>query len=491
MMSSILSVLLLAGLVSGIPLIDAVKQKNKAAVQALLQKRADVNASEGDGATALHWAAYRDDAEIVDLLIRAGAKVNAANDLKITPLYLASVNGNVAIVERLLKAGAHPEAASETGVTPLMEAARTGSVGAVRALLDYEAKVNVKETDRQQTALMWAAGQKHPEVVKVLIERGADVHAKSGVRRLTVMDSGQRRTKAARDGASQIDVGGSSALLFAAQSGDAESIKLLLNGGANVNDTAGDGKTALVLAAFSHNTAAAQALLEGGADPDAGGAGYTALHAAALRGDLSTVKALLAKGANPNVRLTKGTPVQRFSSHWTLPGTWVGGTPLFVAALYLEVDIVRELLKAGADHTIAIEGGTTPLLAAAGIAVENESRPSDLVRFSIVGEDSPSIPRLEAEVLELARLLLDAGADVNQTNETGDTALHGAAGASMPSVIQLLADKGATLDVKNKEGQTPLALTQPRTGQRGRGPQTPNPAAKAAEELLRKLGASQ
>src|SRR5215467_2957184 len=105
---------------SDVSLIDAVKQKNLPMVRALLQKHADVNAQEGDGATALHWAVYRDDSELVDLLIKAGARVNTANDLSITPLYLAAVNGNAAIVDKLLKAGANPEAASEAGVTPLM-----------------------------------------------------------------------------------------------------------------------------------------------------------------------------------------------------------------------------------------------------------------------------------------------------------------------------------------------------------------------------------
>src|SRR5436853_2616584 len=222
MRSKIVSVVaLIVLLASSVPaaensLVDAVKQKNATAVKALLQKRVDVNAPEGDGATALHWAAYRDDLEMVNLLIGAGARVNVANDLKITPLALAAANGNGAIVERLLKAGAEPDAASEAGVTPLMQAARVGSAESVRALIDHEANVNVKENDRQQTPLMWAASQGHPGVVKILLDHGADVKARTRVRNLTIVDSSAPRIKASRDGAKQIDSGSSTALIFAA-----------------------------------------------------------------------------------------------------------------------------------------------------------------------------------------------------------------------------------------------------------------------------------
>src|SRR5262249_19365654 len=250
-MSGILSLLLVGALLADASLIEAVKQRNVTAVKTLLQKRVDVNAAEGDGATALHWAVYRDDTQLVDLLIKAGAKVNAVNDLNITPLYLAGANGNGAIVERLLKAGANPEAASEAGVTPLMEAARSGSVAAVQSLISHEANVNAKENDRQQTALMWAVSQKHPDVVRLLLEHGADIHPKTRLRNVTVVTSSVPRIKASKDGAFPIEVGGSTALVFAALNGDVECAKLLLAAGANPNDTAADGNSALILATFN------------------------------------------------------------------------------------------------------------------------------------------------------------------------------------------------------------------------------------------------
>jgi ankyrin len=414
------------------------------------------------------------------MLLAAGARADAANDLSITPLHLAGAGGNVGIVRALLDKGANPNAPSATGVTALMEAARTGSVAAVHALLARGADVNVAERDRGQTALMWAVSRRHPNVVRVLIDHGANVQARTRTRPLTVMlDQGPRRTvKTSMQDARQIQAGGSTALLFAAQVGDARSAAMLIEAGADVNDTAADGRSALVLAAFAGHTEVVTTLVDAHADANADDAGYSALHAAALRGDGTAVDALLANGANPNARLTKGSPVRRFGSQWALPSTMNGATPLLVAATYLEVDIIRRLLAAGADHTIGLVNGTTPLLAAAGAAVEKEARPSDLVRWNIVDNDTPQVPRAEADVLLATTLLLDAGADVNQTNIDGDTALHAAAAAGMTTIIQLLADRGATLDVANKSGATPLALTQPR----GR-----EPGHKPAEELLRRL----
>jgi ankyrin repeat protein len=482
----------LALLFAASPLIDAVKQHDAVVVKELLEKHADVNAPDGDGATALHWAVYGDDAGLVDLLIGAGANVTVANDLAVTPLHLAGANGNAAIVARLLDKGADPNAASEAGVTPLMEAARSGNVDAVRTLLARGAHVNATERGRGQTALMWAVARRHPPVVGLLLEHGADVHVRTRVRPLTVMlDQGPRRTvKTSMQDARQIEAGGSTALVFAAETGDPASAALLLAAGANVNDTAADGSSALVRAAFAGHPAVARVLIEAGADVDAAGAGYTALHAATLRGDLATVKALLAQGASPDLPLTKGSPVRRFGSQWALPTPLTGATPLLVAATYLEVEVLRALLQARADHRPGLlRGGTTPLLAASGIAVEKETRPSDLARWNIVDSDTPSVPRDEKDVLAAVTVLLDAGADVNQRNDAGDTALHAAAASGMTTVIQLLAERDASLETRNEAGETPLALTLPRSRPDGRSVELPGNAA--AEQLLRRLGATQ
>ena len=473
-------------------LVEAVKQKNRTAVDSLLARGVDVNEPQPDGATALHWAAYWDDADTVDRLIAAGADANLANDLKVTPLALAAANGSATIVERLLRAGADPDAAGETGVTPLMEAARTGSLDAARVLLDFDANIDARTDDRQQTALMWAVVQEHPDVVGLLLEYGSDPHARTRTRRdLAMLNKVPSRTaKLSAEIATEIERGGNTAFLLAAQGGGLDSARILLGAGVEVNEAGADGNPPLVVAAFSGHGAFASWLLDEGADPNAAGGGYTALHAATLRSDLETVEILLAHGADPDIPMTKGSPLRRNGSQWALSSAWAGATPLLLAASYLELDVMRALLGGGASFAPALPDGTTPLLVAAGISVERRlNRPGlDHTDTSTdIGDDC--CDRVEDGILEAVGILLDAGADVNEANEAGDTAMHAAASGALTSVIQLLADRGADLNVQNLEGQTPLALTAGRGGGR-RGGGGPSPESQAAGELLRKLGAT-
>ena len=152
-----------------------------AAVQALIAKKADVNAPQADGATALHWAVYRGDRDLAAILLRAGANPKAANREGVTPLWLASVNGDARMVAALIEAGADPNETLPLGRTPLMLASRTGNVEAMKALLDNGANPNAKETLRGTTPMMWAADEGHEAAIKLLIERGADMNAKSNV----------------------------------------------------------------------------------------------------------------------------------------------------------------------------------------------------------------------------------------------------------------------------------------------------------------------
>lgn len=440
-------------------LVEAVKNQDRAAVRGLLKQRLDVNTPQPDGATALHWAVHWDDLETADLLIQAGANVNAANDYGVTPLWLACTNANAAIVEALLKAGANPNAARAAGESPLMTAARTGNVGAVKALLAYGADVNAKETRRGQTALMWAVAQKHLDNARVLIEHGADVGARSAA--------------------------GFTPLLFAAQQGDLDATRMLLAAGANVNETASDGSSVLLVATVSGHERLVRLLLDHGADPNADGAGFTALHwvagtwesssATELDGEafrvangllpnrLEWVKALLAHGANPNARLVKDPP--RFG-RFLAPLKRAGATPFLLAAVAGEPEIMRALVASGADPRLATNDETTPLMAAAGIGWSQ-----DLKRG--LSEGSP---------LETVQLILELepGLDVNATNASGETAMHGAANRGANAVIQFLVEKGARVDVKDKRGQTPLGIVQPSgTTVGGRS---------STAELLRKLG---
>ena len=291
-------------------LVAAVRNGDTALVRALVEQGIDVSAPGGDGATALHWAAYADDVETADLLIRAGAGVDATNDLGVTPLWVACTNGSADMVARLLEAGANPNVAPATGGTPLMRAVRTGNADAVESLLTAGADVNASEGARGQNALMWAVTQHHPSVARMLIERGADLEARTSVSRQLVLTCCQENNTDG-NGSIWIEQGGFTPLLFAARLGDRDAAGLLLAAGAHVDVATPGGTTALVVAAHSGHGALAALLLENGADPNAAGAGYTALHAAVLRDDPDLVEALLAYGANPNARLLRGTPARR------------------------------------------------------------------------------------------------------------------------------------------------------------------------------------
>lgn len=472
---------------AGGPLVDAVKRRDAAEVRALLADKVGVNDREGDGATALHWAVDTGDAELVDLLLAAGATPGLANDLGVTPLHLACAAADEALVTRLLRAGAAADPASAVGVTPLMEASRTGNIAVVKALLAAGASARAAEPARGQTALMWAVSRRHADIVQALLAASADVRAKTVARPVTVMrDRGPGRgAKTSVRHATPGLQGGSTGLHFAAQVGDAASARLLLGAKAPVDETSADGMTPLVLAAFSGHGDVARVLLEHGADANAAGAGYTALHAAAMRGDLPTTQALLAHGAQADPRLAKGSPVRRFASQWALPNTFIGATPLFIAAAYQEAAVVEALLKAGASPNVALPSGMTPLLVAAGVGFEKEVRPSDLARWNLVDSDFPEVPMAEPDVLATVQALVDAGADVNAVNGDGNTAMHPAASLGMVRVIQLLADHGAKLDVVNKNGRTPLDLATPRVDPRSKA----GLGSKAAEDLLKKLSA--
>ena len=274
--------------------------------------------------------------------------------------------------------------------------------------------------------------------------------------------------------------GGSTAILFAARSGDAESARLLIAAGADVNDALPDGASALVVAAHSGNSAVAKVLLDKGADANVAAVGYTALHAAVLRSDLDLVKALLAHQAGPNTQMTTGTPVRRNSQDFELPKTLIGATPYLLAAKFLEADIMRALAAAGADTRLPMKDGATPLMAAAGMGitapVQDEKRGTDRRGLAILdgGKVEP-----DSQVLEAVSAALALGSDINAVNPAGDTTVHIAAAQAYSEVVKLLASQGADLNVRNAKGLTPLAAVAARAGRQ------------SMVDLLRSLGASE
>jgi ankyrin repeat protein len=459
-----------------IRLVDAAKNQKKDEIRALLKQHIDVDAPYGDGTTALHWAAHWNDLEMAGLLIDGGANVNAQTDLGVTPLYLAAEIGSTAMTEKLFSAGANPNITAATGVSPLMLASRAGAPDVVRVLLAHKAEMNAREKQNEQTALMWATAQGHKEVVRILAKARADVNVRSKVIPMLVNRGGEGDSTKSVE---WVQSGGSTALLFAARRGDIESAKILLEFGANVNDTSADGNSALVIAAHSGNGEFARFLLEKGADPNAVGAGYTVLHAAVLKDDLELLKASLAHGANPNIPLTKGTPIRRQGPDFFLPASLIGATPFLLAAKYASVDMMHALVAAGADTKLATSNGTTPLMAAA-----NGDRRHQM---GLTGGDDDYEPQgADTKGPDVIKYLLDLGADVNAANQAGDTALHVAVAGKANTIIPLLVERGAILDTKNKRGQTPLALAS--VGAR-RGAAARKAQNNSTADLLRKLGA--
>jgi ankyrin repeat protein len=429
-------------------LVEAVKNRNAAAVRRLIQERTDVNAAEVDGTTALHWAARLNDAATVELLIGAGANATAANRYQVTPLSVAAMNGNAAIIRLLLTAGADANTALPGGETALMTTARTGNLEAVKLLLERGANVNAKEAGRGQTALMWAASEGHLDVVKTLLESGADVKARSE--------------------------GGFTPFLFAVREGRLEISKTLLAAGADISDAvptdnrprpAGTGSgrptglSAFLLAVQNAHYELALMLVERGVDPNMAPQGWTALHQitgvrkVGLYGSndpapegsgridsLEFVRQLIARGADVNARAKRRPPLG------TTQLNMAGATPLLLAARTADAVLMRELLKLGADPRISNADDTNLLMVAAGVGTNSP----------------PEDPGTESEVVEAVKIALDLGIDLNAVDKNGETAMHGAAYKQMPAAVRLLAERGAKVDVwnrKNRKGWTPLQIT--------------------------------
>ena len=426
--------------------IEAARRQDAVAVRALLDAGADVNRAQTDGATALHWAAYRADAGTAETLLAAGADPNALNQLGVTPLALACGNGDADMVRRLLEAGADAALTPPERPPVLLSCARTGNADAVAALIRAGADVNAREPIRGQTALMWAAAQRHAAVVEVLLNAGADVHARSRTRRRFVNIGDPNDHLNLYLGT--IEEGAATPLLFAARQGDAASARLLLAAGADAHDAGADRISALLTAAHGGHRELTALLLADGADSNDGSAGYTALHAAALRGDREMAAALLAAGAGPDARVTRGTPATRGGSDFILPQTLAGATPLLLAAKFLEADIFELLLAHGADRQLTLDDGTTPLMTAAGVL----SRPGLFDR-----RDRIAVVRAPDDdaALRMVRRLVDLGARVDAANVRGDTALHGAAVHDYHGVIRFLVENGARTAAANALGQTP------------------------------------
>lgn len=470
-------------------LADAARNGDLAGVEDLLRAGVAVDTAEPDGTTALHWAAYRDDAEMAARLIAAGADVNRLNAHGATSLSLACVNANPTLVEQLLEAGADA-ALMASGEPPLLTCARTGSVETVELLLGRGADPNIPDAWKAQTAVMWAAAENHVSVVETLIAHGADAD--------TAATSGE------------------TPLLFAVQLGHDATVRALLAAGADVTVTSPAGAPLTHVAAGAGHHALGPLLLDHGVDANAvDKQGQSALHAVVearrLRHEsrrttpghesFAFMERLIAGGAEVDARMV-APPPESESARPDEPdqaddadgaeeadeadgadeadeadgdagnpdeeteaaekeepspernvlgldgGTdLVEATPFLLAARAADLEAMRLLLAHDGDPLATTRGGNSALTLASGVV------------FLEGGFGQYSGPP-KSDVLEAVRMALELGADVNAANDREQTALHGAVYRAADDLIRFLVDAGARTDAEDAAGRTPLRLAE-------------------------------
>jgi uncharacterized protein len=462
------------------PLADLIQNGQRAAALAAIDDGADVNASQGDGTTPLHWAVYKVDRELVAELLDRGAKADVTNKYGSSPLAEAVKLGNLDLVRTLLDAGAHVESPNADGQTALMLAAGIGALDVAKLLVERGADVNAKEAWRDQTALILAVDGNFPELTQFLIDHGADVNVRASANDWESQITAEPR-------AQYRPVGGLTALLYAARSGCTRCVRSLLAAGADIDRPTPEGMTPLIIAIDNQAFDTARLLLDEGANPhlwDWYGrtALYVAVDMSTFRGRLShptsssetsandVVRLLLEAGVNPNAQLNMHRPSRggnsgRFADELLTTGT----TPLLRAAIGSDVDTVRLLLEHGALVDLPNVHGLTPLMAVAGFAAGRQFNAE-------LGQ---------ARAIELLDVLLAAGADVNAkitdsnpltarvgrqpssvTDREGQTALYGAARLGWVNVVEHLLANGADPNVKDARGLTPIDAAMGRTGGR-------------------------
>jgi ankyrin repeat protein len=465
-------------------LVEAVKNGDSPQIAALLAQKVNPNTPEPDGTTALHWAVRAGDATLMDRLLRLGANPQTANRYGVTPLYLACLNGSTQAIERLLKAGADVNTPSSEGETPLMTVARAGNVEAAKILLAHGADVYARETWHRQTALMYAAGESHPDMMRLLIAHGALVNDQDGIQKWERQTTAEPREK-------WLPTGQLTPLLFAARPGCVECAQVLVEHGAELNATDRDGITPMISAIINGHYDVAAFLAEHGANPNlADRTGRTPLYAAVdfhtmpqdnrpspkdIDNKVSSfelIQLLIAKGADVNAQLKTQQPYRAKLDRGDDTVLTTGTTPMLRAAKAADIPVIQLLLQKGADPKLVTRNGVNPLMAAAGVGTREE--------------DNTGRKKTEPETIETIKLLLAAGLDINAVDSRGQSALHGAAFWGKDQVVEFLAKHGAKLDLKDKKGFTPLDSAMGVAGGVGfdQASSTPRPST---VELLKKL----
>jgi ankyrin repeat protein len=454
------------------PLANLIQDGDRAAALAMIDDGADVNATQGDGSTPLHWAVYKVDHELVAQLLEHGAAADVTNKYGASALAEAVKLGDVRLVTQLLDAGADVDSPNGDGQTALMLAARVGKLEVAKLLVERGADVNATEAWRDQTALIWAVDGNFPEIAELLIDNGADVNVRASANEWDSQITSEPR-------AQYRPVGGLTTLIYAARSGCTRCARALLAAGADIDKPTPEGMTPLMIAIDNQRYDTARLLLDEGANPHVWDwYGRTALYVAtdmsSFRGRQShpglssetsandMIRLLLEKGVNPNAQLTmhrpsRGGNIGRFSDDLLTTGT----TPLLRAAIGADVEAVRLLLEHGALADLPNAQGMTPLMVAAG---HGSGRDRQL-----------SSEQAQARAIEIIDLLLAAGADVNArlnevmsrtaraarqpnslTEREGQTPIYGAVKFGWTNVVEHLLAKGADPNVKDVLGRTPL-----------------------------------
>jgi ankyrin repeat protein len=467
-------------------LADLIQAGDRDAALQVIREGADVNAAQGDGTTPLHWAVYKIDAELVAELVERGARPDVINNYGSSPLAEAVKIGELSLVEMLLDAGADLEAPNQDGQTVLMLAARAGALEVAELLVARGANVNTRETWRGQTAVMWAADGGFADIVELLIAHGADVHVRALANEWEAQITSEPR-------AQYRPTGGLTALLYAARSGCRRCVEVILDAGAGIDHPNPDGVTPLMVALDNSRFDTAQALLERGANPHTWDWwGRTPLYVAVdmnsyrarpgtepvEAGDatgLDLIRLLLAAGVNPNAQLnmhrpSRGGNIGRFADDLLT----TGATPLLRAASSHDRAAVVALLEHGALVDLPNVMGVTPLMAAAGVGVR---------RLSIGGEVELG-GDVESRAIATLEVLLAAGADVNarivedygrtgriarasqMTEREGQTALYGAVKFGWARVVAYLIERGASVDIVDAHGRSPIDAALGTTGGR-------------------------
>ena len=457
-------------------LADRIEAGDRKTALEMLAKNAPVSIAQPDGTTPLHWAVYRVDEELVKALLARGAKANVANAYGSSPLSEAVRVANVNLVGMLLEAGADANRANQDGETPVMLAARTGAVKIAEILVRHGADVNAREQFRNQTALMWAAAESHPDMVAFLISKGAKVDV-----RATANDWPNQMTSEPR--VQYRPTGGLTPLLYAARAGCRDCVEALLKGGADIDLPNPDGMTPLMMAIDNSRYDVARYLLDQGANPHTWDWwGRTPLYVVVnMRGgpdsnagprepaSLDLVNALLKAGVNPNHQLNMLQPSRNGNSGRFKDDLLnTGATPLLRAAQTFDNEVVRALLDHGALVDLPNAMGVTPLMATAGIGTRTGQ--------SVLGPGPPA--DVERRSIETMNILIKAGADVNarvtdttsltariartstMTNREGQTALFFAAQSGRASVVRFLLDHGADVNAMGDSGKALLTAAK-------------------------------